>query len=129
MLRVERICAVCGRGITWRRKWARDWESVKYCSDACRSRGLSSRDRQVEQAIVDLLEHRAVGASICPSEVARALFAEEDWRVEMERVRMAARRLQRAGRIQIVQKGRPVDPSKAKGPIRLRLRDLDAIQA
>ncbi|WP_369333679.1 DUF2256 domain-containing protein [Corallococcus carmarthensis] len=27
-------CAVCGRAITWRRKWARDWEQVRYCSDA-----------------------------------------------------------------------------------------------
>jgi hypothetical protein len=26
-------CAVCGRAITWRKKWERDWESVRYCSD------------------------------------------------------------------------------------------------
>ena len=29
-------CAACGRLFTWRKKWARDWESVKFCSDACR---------------------------------------------------------------------------------------------
>ncbi|MEY2967328.1 MAG: hypothetical protein RLY50_1378 [Actinomycetota bacterium] len=23
----------------WRRKWARDWENVKWCSDACRAAG------------------------------------------------------------------------------------------
>lgn len=30
-------CARCGRAFAWRRKWARDWHSVRYCSDACRS--------------------------------------------------------------------------------------------
>lgn len=34
-------CAACGRPFTWRRKWARDWEQVRYCSDACRMRGNS----------------------------------------------------------------------------------------
>ncbi|MQP65432.1 DUF2256 domain-containing protein [Niveispirillum sp. SYP-B3756] len=32
----QKICAHCDRPFTWRRKWARDWELVKYCSDACR---------------------------------------------------------------------------------------------
>jgi hypothetical protein len=30
-------CAVCGRPFAWRKKWARDWDAVQYCSDACRS--------------------------------------------------------------------------------------------
>jgi hypothetical protein len=33
----EKICAACARPFTWRRKWARDWDAVKYCSDACRT--------------------------------------------------------------------------------------------
>ncbi|MFZ4408092.1 MAG: DUF2256 domain-containing protein [Paracraurococcus sp.] len=32
----EKDCAACGRAFAWRKKWARDWESVRYCSDACR---------------------------------------------------------------------------------------------
>jgi hypothetical protein len=32
-------CAACGRPFTWRKKWARDWGNVIYCSDACRKRG------------------------------------------------------------------------------------------
>ena len=31
-----RTCAACGRPFEWRKKWARDWESVRWCSDACR---------------------------------------------------------------------------------------------
>ncbi|HEX4871154.1 MAG TPA: DUF2256 domain-containing protein [Nevskiaceae bacterium] len=29
-------CPVCQRDFEWRRKWARCWEEVRYCSDACR---------------------------------------------------------------------------------------------
>lgn len=34
-------CAACGRPFTWRRKWARDWEAVKFCSDRCRQGGAA----------------------------------------------------------------------------------------
>jgi hypothetical protein len=32
-------CAICGRPMTWRKKWAKIWDEVKYCSDACRRSG------------------------------------------------------------------------------------------
>ena len=32
----EKPCATCGRPFAWRKKWARDWDNVKYCSDKCR---------------------------------------------------------------------------------------------
>ncbi|NJK59354.1 MAG: DUF2256 domain-containing protein [Oscillatoriales cyanobacterium SM2_1_8] len=32
----HKICPVCGRPFTWRKKWADCWEEVKYCSDRCR---------------------------------------------------------------------------------------------
>lgn len=31
-----RICVSCGLAFEWRRKWAKDWENVKYCSERCR---------------------------------------------------------------------------------------------
>ncbi len=30
-------CAACGRDMVWRKRWAKTWEAVKYCSEACRS--------------------------------------------------------------------------------------------
>jgi hypothetical protein len=33
----EKTCVTCGRPFQWRKKWARDWDQVLYCSDACRS--------------------------------------------------------------------------------------------
>ena len=32
----HKICAACGRPFAWRKKWAKDWEAVRYCSDRCR---------------------------------------------------------------------------------------------
>lgn len=33
----SKACASCGLPFAWRKKWARDWDSVKYCSDRCRA--------------------------------------------------------------------------------------------
>ncbi len=38
----SKTCVVCGRPMTWRKKWALTWESVKYCSERCRRVGRSS---------------------------------------------------------------------------------------
>lgn len=32
-----KICAACQRPFAWRKKWERDWEQVRYCSDRCRA--------------------------------------------------------------------------------------------
>ena len=115
----EKPCATCGRTMVWRAKWAKNWDSVRYCSDGCR-RGPDAIDRALEAAMMTLLQARAKTASICPSEAARAVAPE--WEPLMERARMAARRLVAAGLADITQRGAVVNPSTAKGPIRVRLR-------
>jgi hypothetical protein len=35
----QKVCPACARPFGWRRKWARDWDQVKYCSDKCRAQG------------------------------------------------------------------------------------------
>ncbi|MGB1546491.1 MAG: DUF2256 domain-containing protein [Candidatus Puniceispirillaceae bacterium] len=32
----EKICLTCKRPFSWRKKWARDWGNVKFCSKRCR---------------------------------------------------------------------------------------------
>lgn len=32
----EKTCPVCNRPFTWRKKWERVWDEVRYCSEACR---------------------------------------------------------------------------------------------
>jgi hypothetical protein len=120
-------CVSCGRTIEWRKKWERDWPHVKYCSDACRRAGVNDVDRRLEVAILDLLNNRAHGATICPSEAAKAVSGSDDesaWRDLMEPARRAARRLVIDGQIDVTQAGHVVDASTASGPIRLRRRTI-----
>ena len=116
----DKVCVRCGRTMKWRAKWAKNWEQVKYCSDQCRRTRATETDSALEDAIVTLLGARARDASICPSEVARQVGG-ESWQSLMEPTRMAARRLVAQGKVQITQGGKVVDPSRAKGPIRIRL--------
>jgi hypothetical protein len=117
----EKTCQSCGRRIEWRKKWERDWDSVRYCSQSCRAHGVTEVDRQLEATIRDLLARRSAAATICPSEAARTL-SPDGWRELMEPARRAARRMVVAGEVDITQGGRTVDPSTAKGPIRIRSR-------
>jgi len=114
-----KTCVSCGREMQWRKSWEKNWDDVRYCSDACRKAKVSDTDRALEAAIQSLLALRARDATICPSEAARAVGG-ENWRDLMERSRRAARRLVAQGLVEITQKGRVVDPSTAKGPIRIR---------
>ncbi len=81
-------------------------------------------DEALEQAILSLLARRGRGRTICPSEAARLVHDGEGdgWRELMEPARRAARRLVAAGEAEITQGGRVVDPSTARGPIRVRRR-------
>ena len=140
--RADKTCRSCGRRIEWRAAWAKHWEDVAYCSDACRSRKVRPVDRELEASILRLIGERAATATICPSEAARAVAGaqraeasggggpsddatargepDDAWRALMEPARRAARRLVAAGEVEITQGGRVVDPSTAKGPIRVR---------
>lgn len=118
-----KTCVVCGRTMTFRRRWQRAWAEVKYCSDRCRRAPRTGRDAATEAAIRDLLATRPRAASICPGEAARLLATRlelADWRAELPRVRAAANRLVAAGELEMTQQGRVVDPSRARGPVRLR---------
>jgi hypothetical protein len=75
---------------------------------------------QIRQKILELVNARGVGKSICPSEVARAL-APEDWRAAMPAVRAEAQLLVDEQAIIATQQGEIVSPLTARGPIRLAL--------
>lgn len=40
----SKICIVCKLPFTWRKKWQKNWDDVKYCSDRCRgNKGKSGK--------------------------------------------------------------------------------------
>jgi len=32
----SKLCPVCERPFVWRKKWERNWDEVKFCSERCR---------------------------------------------------------------------------------------------
>ena len=38
-----KTCAQCGKPFSWRKKWSRDWDRVKFCSERCRKAGQQTR--------------------------------------------------------------------------------------
>ncbi len=42
----QKPCLVCGRPFAWRKKWGRDWDAVKYCSERCRRSAGKPGDAQ-----------------------------------------------------------------------------------
>lgn len=77
----------------------------------------------METAILELLDSRRPGATICPSDAARRVAGDDPdvWRPRMDEARAAAARLVARGRVVVTQGGDPVDPALARGPIRIRL--------
>ncbi|MFW3173097.1 DUF3253 domain-containing protein [Geodermatophilus sp. CPCC 206100] len=76
-------------------------------------------DDRLERTIEALLDARRDGASICPSEAARAVDP-AGWRDLMPAARAAAGRLAAGGRAEVTQGGTVVDVSTARGPVRVR---------
>jgi hypothetical protein len=75
---------------------------------------------RLRAAILALATARGADSSTCPSDAARAVAA--DWRPLLPEARELARELARAGRVQLTQRGRPLDPdAEWRGPIRIRL--------
>jgi uncharacterized protein DUF3253 len=75
----------------------------------------------LQRTIDALLSQRRPGATICPSEAARAVDP-EGWRDLMPAAREAAGRLAAAGDVEVTQRGEVVDVATARGPVRIRRR-------
>lgn len=114
-----RICATCGRAFSWRRAWADRWEEVRYCSKSCRKHRPGALDRALEAEILARLSQAPRTTTVTPEQIARAVRP-GDWAAYTERARRAARRLVAAGAVELLQQGRVVDPSRARGAIQIR---------
>ncbi|MGK0151970.1 DUF2256 domain-containing protein [Pseudomonas putida] len=45
----SKICVVCGRPFNWRKRWARCWAQVRYCSERCRRSAPHRKAREQGQ--------------------------------------------------------------------------------
>jgi len=37
----QKTCPICKLSFNWRKKWKKDWENVKYCSEKCRKNKIT----------------------------------------------------------------------------------------
>jgi hypothetical protein len=81
--------------------------------------GVDDAGPALERAIDALLDARAPGVTICPSEAARAVDP-DGWRALMPEARAAAGRLAARGAVEVTQRGAVVDVAAARGPVRIR---------
>ncbi len=105
-------------------------ENAKGAAPPTDDPGDDPGDDPLAVAILALLAHRPPGKAVTPEEVARD-FAEartkpsdppDLWRRYLQAVREQAMHLAREGRLVILRKGKPADPShRIKGVIRLAL--------
>ena len=81
-------------------------------------------ETKIYECILNLVNKRGTGKTICPSEVPRVLYDKDTWRLKMELTRQVAFKLVKEGKIVIKQRGNVIDIDKGfKGPIRLSLPD------
>jgi hypothetical protein len=77
-------------------------------------------DSAITETLFSLLAARAPPATVCPSDVARALAPQDEaWRALMPQVRRVAAGLAAAGRLRVTRGGVEVDAESRGGPIRL----------
>ena len=41
-------CAICEKPMAWRRAWAKNWDTVRYCSNACQRLANRAKRRAPE---------------------------------------------------------------------------------
>ncbi|KAH7419888.1 hypothetical protein BKA64DRAFT_651929 [Cadophora sp. MPI-SDFR-AT-0126] len=82
-----KICATCGRKISWRKKWEKNWDAITYCSNSCRKHKIkpNSIDVSFESKIISLLEERRCtqgqGAAVTCEEAEEEVM--KDWKPDI----------------------------------------------
>ena len=73
----------------------------------------------ITDAMLRIAAERGPEKSLCPTDVARAVST-ENWRPLLGAVRKVAADLASQGKIEILRKGKPINPDDMRGVIRLR---------
>ena len=116
--RTSKVCASCGRAFTWRKKWAKNWEQVRYCSTRCRSKGTILPQDPLIQAVFDALK-RVPSKRACTVDAIEQALHEQGHSAQQTRV--ALRTMIHAGQISSMEGNKRIAPERLKGNSTLRL--------
>lgn len=81
---------------------------------------MQSKNEIIRVKFMELARKRGSGKTFCPSEIA-CLLERQNWRARMEEIRSVGQELVDDDFLLCTQKGNPVDPKLAIGPIRFGL--------
>lgn len=105
----------CGRLFSWRKKWEKEWNKVKFCSKSCQRMKFQ---RDWRSLILALIENCDLVSCISMQEILGT--ADSNDKKLIEEIRMSARLLAHEGKVEIIQNGKKVDPYTFKGEIEIR---------
>ena len=91
-----------------------------YNIDQTKEINLQTKNEMIRDQFMELARKRGSGKTFCPSEIARQVDP-HNWRSLMEITRLVGKELVEEDWLLCTQKGNPVDPSRAMGPIRFCL--------
>lgn len=91
-----------------------------YNIDRTKEINLQTKNEIIRVQFMELARKRGPGKTFCPSEIARHVEP-HNWRARMEEIRSVGQELVADDFLLCTQKGNPVDPKGAIGPIRFGL--------
>ena len=91
-----------------------------YNTDQTKEINLQTNNQMIRARLMAFAHRRGPGKTFCPSEIARQLEP-KNWRGLMELIRFVGQELVEGDFLLCTQKGNPVNPLKATGPIRFGL--------
>jgi len=133
----SKVCVVCGRPFTWRKKWERNWDEVTTCSKSCNAKRRSankkandeikddkvnampsSRDEQVIMSILpDNEDNNSISSSSLNEKKDAKAQARKEHKKAMKQLK-AERRLKRSGQ---------ADPSQYRKPCDMCTKNVDLL--
>ncbi|MEC7801619.1 MAG: DUF3253 domain-containing protein [Verrucomicrobiota bacterium] len=78
------------------------------------------KNKLIRARLLEFARKRGKSKTFCPSEIARSID-KENWRDLMHSVKLEGKKMVNENLLQCTQKGKPLDPLHAKGPIRFGL--------
>jgi uncharacterized protein (TIGR03643 family) len=81
----HKICPVCLRTFSWRKKWERVWEEVKYCSKRCQGGRQSRGELELTDDLMEQIVRRVMEGRTPFDEIRAQLGLEEKQLIELMR--------------------------------------------
>ena len=54
----QKVCETCKKPYAWRKKWARTWDTIRYCSKRCKSEAKTTSAVELSEIDVRLWKRK-----------------------------------------------------------------------